>query len=411
MSKDRLIPVIFSLLIVVVIGFLIYSNYNRVNWNVELKSKGTDPYDLSLFYRLLEASTDQDITYLTNEFKLDSVDQFNFVFVGEYFNADSTDTDLLLQFVEDGSTALFITNDIYNYNLFEAIWERDSIDMYKGESMFLFETHLHLPDNGKTFPIQIQQGKRHVGNDWFFYYPLDFEYDYNVEFLSYISSDSSESQYVNYLSIPYGKGKILYHFNPILFSNYFLVEEQGFEYASYAISQLPQQQTVVDFYSQTYRGEQEYFQREPATSPLSFIFSEPALRSAWIALMVTTLLFFVVRIKRRQRIIPLIAQNSNTSIEFARSLGSLYFQSKQPKYIGHEMMKIFTDYCRRTYRISVKNETEEQQLLAKRAKVDITLIQEIFKKQHTVLYNPQATFNDAAELHNKLQDFYKNAKK
>jgi hypothetical protein len=396
---------------VVVVGLLIFSNSNRVNWNVELKPKGADPYDLSLFYRLLETSTDQDVTYLTKEFKLDSADQFNFVFVGEYFYDDSTNTDLLLQFIEDGSTALFISNDIYNNTLFEAIWARDSIDLYNGESMFLSEVYIHLRDSSRTYPVQIQQGKKYVGNDWFFYYPLDFEYEHNIEFLSYISSDSSELQYVNYISIPYGKGKILYHLNPILFSNYFLAKEQGFEYASYALSQLPQQQTIVDFYSQTYRGEQEYFEREPATSPLSFIFSEPALRSAWIALMVTTFLFFLVRTKRRQRIIPLIAKSSNTSIEFARSLGSLYFQSKQPKYIGHEMMKIFTDYCRRTYRVSIKNETEEKQLLAKRAKVDITLIHEIFKKQHTVLYNPQATFHDAAELHNKLQDFYKNAKK
>ena len=65
---------------------------------------------------------------------------------------------------------------------------------------------------------------------------------------------------------------------------------------------------------------------EAELSPMRYVLSQRALRHAWYLVLLTLALFCVFKARRRQRIIPVVSPPVNHSLEFARLIGTLYFQ-------------------------------------------------------------------------------------
>ena len=61
-------------------------------------------------------------------------------------------------------------------------------------------------------------------------------------------------------------------------------------------------------------------------SPLRFILSQPALKWAWYLLLAGVLIFIIFNLRRTQRPIPILPKNLNTSVEFVKTIGNLYYQ-------------------------------------------------------------------------------------
>src|SRR5690606_33173119 len=66
---------------------------------------------------------------------------------------------------------------------------------------------------------------------------------------------------------------------------------------------------------------------EPRT-PLKYILRSPALRWAWMCLMLIVILYFFVQSKRKQRAMDPPPEIENSNIEFAETMGRLYLQQK-----------------------------------------------------------------------------------
>ena len=141
-------------------------------------------------------------------------------------------------------------------------------------------------------------------------------------------------EFSNFARIKYGKGQLLLHTTPIAFSNFHLLREQNVEYAGRVFSHLVEGPIYWDNYSNVslalarrmndlaYYNPYKTFNDE---GPLQYILSQPALAWTWYLGLTLALLYLLFRAKRKQRVIPVLEPNHNTSLEFISTIGRLVF--------------------------------------------------------------------------------------
>ena len=68
-------------------------------------------------------------------------------------------------------------------------------------------------------------------------------------------------------------------------------------------------------------------------------------------LLVLLLLIYLIESKRRQRPIPVIQPLQNTSLDFVRTIGRLYFQRRDNHNLAGKMVNHFQDQVRTRYNL------------------------------------------------------------
>jgi hypothetical protein len=149
----------------------------------------------------------------------------------------------------------------------------------------------------------------------------------------------------NFIRFNYKGGGALYlHFAPLAFSNFFLLHKKNIAYYQTAMSYLPvsAQEVVWDDYFTAPRRRQSTFK---------FIFSNPSFSYGFWLLLVLLLLIYLIESKRRQRPIPVIQPLQNTSLDFVRTIGRLYFQRRDNHNLAGKMVNHFQDQVRTRYNL------------------------------------------------------------
>src|SRR5690606_6123684 len=80
-----------------------------------------------------------------------------------------------------------------------------------------------------------------------------------------------------------------------------------------------------------------------------FVLSQVPLRWAYYLLVVSILLFVFFRAKRKQRIIPVLEPLKNTSVAFAKTIGSLYYEHRDYSNVIRKKIVYFLEQIRATY--------------------------------------------------------------
>jgi hypothetical protein len=115
----------------------------------------------------------------------------------------------------------------------------------------------------------------------------------------------------------WGKGRVLVSSTPRAFTNVHVLGEKSSAFVYRALSYLDPQATVYwDAHHKPLAAN--------AQTPLRFVTSEPALRTAWWTLLAGLALFLFVHGRRRQRVIPERSPPTNATLEFVRTVGGLY---------------------------------------------------------------------------------------
>ena len=204
-------------------------------------------------------------------------------------------------------------------------------------------------------------------------------------------------------SIPVGKGKIYLSSTPLLFTNYFLMQDKTRPYAEAALGYLPDQQLLwTEYY---------HLGRLEAQTPLRFILKEPALRWSYYLGMGILLGFVLFSLKRRQRPIPVVEPPANTSMQFAETVARLYYGQQNHLDIAHKKISYFKEWLRERYQMpawtgtgSMPDEAYLQRLSRKSGKSEEqvrSLFQYITKIQQQQALAPQ----DLLLLQNKIESF------
>src|SRR5690606_25348313 len=158
--------------------------------------------------------------------------------------------------------------------------------------------------------------------------------------LGYYDSENPKLEELNYIKVNYGKGTFLLHNLPEAFSNYYLLK--GNE--NYAASVL----SYIDA-DKVYWDEHLKSGRKIVTSPMRFVLDQASLIWAYYVLIAGLFIFVIFKGKREQRIVEIIKPLENTSVEFTKTIGDLYFQHKDYSNIIAKKITYFLETIRTKY--------------------------------------------------------------
>jgi hypothetical protein len=155
-----------------------------------------------------------------------------------------------------------------------------------------------------------------------------------------------------YIKVPIGKGNIYLHSYPFAFSNYYLIKDTTRDYAEKCLSYLPKGDILWD----------EHYKTDPQyrhISTMSFILTSDPLRWAYYTGAVFLIIFVLFSIKRRQRIIPVVAPFRNSTLEFTETVGRLYFNRGDHKNIAEKKIRHLLEYIRSRYYVDTQELDED----------------------------------------------------
>jgi hypothetical protein len=213
----------------------------------------------------------------------------------------------------------------------------------------------------------------------------------------------NESGHPNFVKFSYqGGGTVMIHLAPIAFSNFFLLHKQNKKYYDLALSNIPDTVSTVlwdDYYRHHMDGND--FGNKTAFSKLGMFLNDAVL--SW-AFWLTILLFGIMYIfesKRKQRIIPPLKKLDNTSLDFVKTIGRLYYQRKDNKNLAGKMSTHLLGHIRTRYNMPTSNLNDEFiAKLAFKSGYPLTLVNDIvsdigkIEGQQTVTDEELLTFND-----------------
>jgi hypothetical protein len=105
-------------------------------------------------------------------------------------------------------------------------------------------------------------------------------------------------------------------------------------------------------------------------STLRYITSQPALKWAWYLFLIGMVIFMIFNAKRRQRVIPIIKPLPNTTVDFTKTIGNLYYQEGNHQNLIDKKIIYFLERVRNEYLIdtAVLDENFIKKLHAKTGK-------------------------------------------
>ena len=347
--------------VVIVMALTVFSSADRkVDWEQTYDANSKQPYGLYIFDEQLKhffSKRVDRISYTPYEYlrRNQQKGECNYIFTTK--GIDEVSLKKVLSDVQAGSQALFLNND-------DGLM--DTLRIKTNYQLMVSEVNLQLNSTSYNKPIYLHPERDYIRVNYFT--RLDKERDKALGY-AFSSDGKKERRKINFVEVPYGKGKFFLHLGPpIAFTNYFLKESQEVRsYAATVLSYLPKDRPTVWFVPSN-QGKDE----------LSFIMSQPQLRTAWHLMLVGFLLYLLFKGKRQQRIIPVIEKPKNTTIEFAQSISSLYYQERDATDMVRKKITYFLDQIRQRYYLDTQQINEDfATKLANKSGKDKDLVQQI----------------------------------
>lgn len=271
------------------------------------------------------------------EFILDSnyVQNSTYFFLNNTIFLDIRQVEALTKYVSEGNTA-FLSASSYGYIL------QDSLGLYPATVYELLEESVATNFFNSEFKMDsIPEFKKGVYKTIF-----DDIDTLNTKALGYFETKEKHINELNYISVKMGKGQFLFHTLPEAFTNYYMLNGNQ-HYAAKVLSYIDANHIYWDTYLKS--------GRKIVSSPMRFVLTQSSLRWFYYLTMIGLLLLVLFKAKREQRIIKVIKPLENTSIEFTRTIGDLYFQHKDFTNIITKKIIYFMEVVRSRYYLSTQS--------------------------------------------------------
>lgn len=411
-----------------ILALFVYSQNSKKkhNWRETYDEKSKHPFGSFVIHDMLKTYFSDNQLYDLKERIAkslpapDSLNQIaNYIFIGDGMYADTADTDKLLLFVHEGNKALLAANMLPNY-LLESIFRDDCVDddnryhYFVSDYLDSIELNFKHPQLVEKKPIEYEFfiGDTRYRHEWSRIDTLRGECTEgakNFTPLGYMSNDN-----VNFVRVKYGKGEIYLHSNPIVFTNFHLLDSIKLRYASKVFSHLTAGAIYWDTKSRTSRdiirrmnGSNPSIDRE---GPLSYILEQPALRWAWFIMLSLIGLYLLFTAKRKQRTIPILEEKSNTSLDFIHTIGHMYFKQGECIRLCDMMLKQFQSFVRDKYHLATREMNEEFiKILALKSDIPEERIKRIVSYEN-LIYRNSITEETMVDFYHMLNNFYKTCK-
>lgn len=416
MKKGRItVIVLFSVLGLLLLLYFIFSDdKKRYQWFESYEVGSDQPYGTLFIKNLLHGyRPGGNFTFNTRKplgellKSDDNRKNTDYIFIGQSIYLTDPDLDALLDFIDAGNDAFIASLGIPD----ELI-----------RRIYLSECDQEVAFNGKeTISVSMNFYHKDLYTEGGYNYAFrivdeDEEYVWNA-FAPEMFCDSTalltplgymEPNAVNFIRIPYGRGNLFLHSNPLVFTNYFLSKSNKVDYCSRVFSHLNGTHIIWDEYSKIpFVGNNANI----FSSPLYYVLQQPSLKYAWWMLLLSALLYIIFTAKRVQRTIPVLEPKTNTSLEYVHMISSLHYQNGNHLDMARKKMKYFLYFIRTRYGIHAQTFGEEHiRKLAEKSKVSLGEVQTIFDQYRAIesaFYNVDTKLSD---LYYAIENFYRHCK-
>ncbi|MGB3342599.1 MAG: DUF4350 domain-containing protein [Aequorivita sp.] len=287
--------------------------------NAEIEKIRKDPFEFL-----------SENTYLPNS---------TYVFVNNEVFFDERQVEKILKYVEEGNT-FFVSARTVSHILRDSL-QLEGIADYKLLEQELQPTFFTTSLKSDSLP----RFKKGVIKSTFS--KID---TLKTTVLGYYDSEKPPLEEINYIKIDFGKGQFLLHNLPEAFSNYYLLDGNE-QYTANVLSYIETDHIYWDDYLKS--------GRKVVTSPMRFVLMQEPLTWAYYVLIGGLLIFVLFKGKREQRIVEVVKPLENTSVEFTKTIGDLYFQHKDFSNIIAKKITYFMETIRSNYYLGTADMSEE----------------------------------------------------
>ncbi|MBK6446368.1 MAG: hypothetical protein IPF81_14060 [Bacteroidetes bacterium] len=389
----------------------------RYNWMETYQIESKEPYGGFLIAELLRSYFPNN-TFSVSKKPLhdflslrNSKQAANYIFMGTEFPSDSALVETILDFVANGNSAFIAAGSCPS-----EILDKLFTDTCNGDYMYYDEASDSIVSL-RLYPNNLQSSKGATLSYVFRNIPYKYNWAYfdstffcedlpNQEVLGVMNNGR-----FNYFHASYEKGDFYLYTTPLVFTNFALKNSDNLDYASGVFSFLKPGDIIWDDYNQHAGNLAFNSELRLSQSPLGYILSQDSLRWAWYLVLALTILYMIFFGKRRQRIIPILEPKKNTSLEYIRTVGQLYYQERNHRVICIHKMKLFQAFLRSKYFINtyeVDDDTIEK--IAVKSTVDKEVIRSIFSQYNWIDKNLDISDQMLINFHQQIEKFYKTCK-
>ena len=330
---------------ILLLGAVIYLDYTKpkpIDWTETYNLKDKMPFGLYVFdnesEKLLPKNQIKIINktvyeFLEPQYDYDSlVENYNcegtLFYINNNFDIDDESTQEMLYFVSKGNSA-FLSCKNFNSKLEDSLHIFCSSEFQLSEKNEVWLTNKFF-DNLKT--------NLDLGTSSTFFTKID---TLTTTILGYQSNKKQKG--ANFIKVPYYDGFFYLHTQPTSFTNYHLLKDKNFLYSQNVLSYLPNGNIYWIAKSQDGKA--------ISNSPLRFVMSQPPLKWAWFLLIFGLLFFIIFNVKRTQRIIPIVNPLVNSTVDFTKTIGNLYYQEGNHQNVIDKKIIYFLEKIRNDYAI------------------------------------------------------------
>lgn len=326
-------------MLLIVVG-LVYIEANRpqpINWSPTFSINSKAPFGMYVFDK--EHKTifkDQYVEKFGNtiyEFLNENFNEYDTLYdvsgtilvIDKQIALDQPSLEQFLDFIAQGNQA-FLSAKVLPYKLLDTL-QIEVNEVFTNDSMVCTTTN-----NPKK--------------EYFFYKEAENIYfskfdSINSVVLGHQRTHNTQQKLVNCLEVPFGEGTIILHTQPIVFTNYYLLKDKTYQYPENLLKFVEDYDIL--WYLEGTKSE------SLDDSPLRYVLKNPPLRWAWYLLLIGLVVFVIFTAKRKQRIVPIITPLTNTTVDFAKTIGNLYFQEGNHHTILDKKIIYFLEHIRNEY--------------------------------------------------------------
>lgn len=397
MNKTLRVYIVILLLLFIGIVVVEFSTPQPVNWQKTYNEKHKIPFGTYIFYEELEdlfpQSEIKDIKRTPYEYFDDYYDWEDstyyatgtYMLIDERPNLDNTSAQELLDFASFGNDIFIAANDFPDRLKDTLGFDTKNKYSFSGKAELTY-TNPSL----KSDSISIQKELSNI-----YFSKIDTAYTRVLGYQKF-----GDSLYANFIKTSWGNGFFYIHLQPIVFTNYQLLKKDNKKYAEAAMSYLGDDTIFFD--------SRNKINSANSNSPLRFLLSQPALRWALYITLITVFIFMIFNAKRRQRIVNVIKPLKNTTVDFAKTIGNLYYETKDHDNLIDKKITYFLEYIRRVYHLDTQIFDDKfiKNLSLKSGKNE-TDIKKLVNKIAYLKSKSNCNEADLLELNKAIEDFYK----
>lgn len=328
----------FLFIFVVLFALYIVAEINRptpVDWSISLSKKDKKPYGGFVLYAQLRSLFPGASIAAYRKTPYHQLNNFNgshtaYLLLGNSIQPSKTDLAEYKNYVQKGNY-IFLSAMVLGQVI------PDSFKLTVNRKIAL------LPQDSTSINF-VNDRLKTATNYTFKKFTID-EYFSKFDTANSIVLGTNNSRQANFIKIPFGKGAFFIHAAPLCFSNYFMLHNNNAAYTATALSFLPANLSHIywdEFYKLGPEGE---------GSPLRFFLSNLYLRWALRLAVIGMIVFVLFEMKRRQRIIPVILPLRNTTLDFVKTVSTVYFNQKDNAGIAHKKMNYLMEFIRNKYHL------------------------------------------------------------